>query len=56
MDGGPAISSMNGLFGIGPLLYINEPRLINNINTWANKANLLFIDNPAGVGYSFAAT
>ena len=57
LQGGPGCSSQTGnLFEFGPL-YIDE-----NLNpqvrdvTWASEYHLLFIDNPLGAGYSFAAT
>jgi len=55
--GGPGVASISfGLFGgIGPLKYPNPDNssLIENPYTWNKRANLLFIDNPAGVGYSY---
>ena len=58
--GGPGVATMSlGLFGgIGPLIATSQQNatLVENPNTWNKRANLLFIDNPAGVGYSFGAT
>jgi len=56
LQGGPGCSSQTGnLFEFGPL-YIDEelnPQLREV--TWASDYHLLFIDNPLGAGYSFAA-
>ena len=56
LDGGPGITSMVGLFNLGPLTLRPQPPFIRNPYTWAQKVNLLFISNPAGVGFSYAAT
>ena len=58
LQGGPGCSDFSG-FGLefGPFL-LNETKLGNhnvftvNENSWANDYNLLFIDQPIGVGYS----
>lgn len=51
LQGGPGASSTGfGNFGeIGPL----DANLNNRNQTWLNHANLLFIDNPVGTGYSY---
>lgn len=55
-DGGPGISSMVGLFsGIGPLFFTHKSlTLVENPYTWNLHANLMFIENPVGVGFSYA--
>lgn len=57
-DGGPGISSMVGLFkGLGPLYQVpTEDTFRVNPYTWAAQANMMFIENPAGVGFSYSAT
>ncbi|KAK4549433.1 hypothetical protein LTR36_006430 [Oleoguttula mirabilis] len=53
LNGGPGASSMVGLFEeIGPCEFLNANKTIENPHTWANFANLLFLDQPAGVGFS----
>lgn len=51
LQGGPGASSTGfGNFGeIGPL----DANLNSRNQTWLNHANLLFIDNPVGTGYSY---
>ena len=55
-DGGPGISSMVGLFHLGPLLIQPQIPFIVNPYQWTARANLLFVDNPAGVGFSYVST
>ncbi|KAI8608051.1 Alpha/Beta hydrolase protein [Chytriomyces sp. MP71] len=53
LQGGPGSSSMIGLFYEGgPLRITKDLKLTRNPFTWNEKASLLFIDNPVGVGYS----
>ncbi|KAI0510024.1 hypothetical protein KFK09_010624 [Dendrobium nobile] len=51
LQGGPGVSGVGvGNFGeIGPLDTNLNPRN----STWLQKANLLFVDNPVGTGYSY---
>ncbi|KAH9817256.1 putative carboxypeptidase KEX1 precursor [Melampsora americana] len=55
-NGGPGCSSLEGgLMEIGPLrVSKNSSTLTNSQWSWSQYANLLFIDQPAGTGYSFA--
>lgn len=54
-NGGPGCSSLEGgLMEIGPLrISQNSSTLTNSQWSWSQYANLLFIDQPAGTGYSF---
>lgn len=54
LNGGPGCSSMEAvLFENGPVMMANN--VMNpNKHSWNSKANVLYIDNPAGVGYSIA--
>lgn len=57
LNGGPGLSSQIGnLQEIGPLLLIRDfdTKIVKNNYTWANKYNLLFIDQPVGTGLSYA--
>ncbi|KPJ18261.1 putative serine carboxypeptidase CPVL [Papilio machaon] len=54
LQGGPGMSSLYGLFReIGPLT-INNGKVGMMPVTWASDYSLLFIDNPAGSGFSFS--
>jgi carboxypeptidase C (cathepsin A) len=54
-SGGPGASSTIELFtGIGPYVFIDNQTIFKSEYSWTNKANLMLIDNPAGVGYSWA--
>ncbi|CAH9144921.1 unnamed protein product [Cuscuta epithymum] len=66
VSGGPGCSSLSGLlFEIGPLMFgpkipenITEtvPTLISQPNSWTKVANIIFLDMPAGTGFSYAKT
>ena len=46
---------MIGIYaGIGPLFNLGTIPFSANPYAWNDKANLLFVSNPAGVGYSYA--
>lgn len=63
LNGGPGCSSMSGAINeVGPYKIQGSPfhgkhhidfKLIKNTQTWSNYANLVFIDQPRGVGYSY---
>ena len=54
-SGGPGGASTIELFtGIGPYVFIDNQTILTSEYSWTKKANLMLIDNPAGVGYSWA--
>ena len=56
LNGGPGSSSILGMLEEhGPLLMGEAGKLIENPYAWTKLANLLIIESPAGVGYSFCA-
>ncbi|KAI3498142.1 hypothetical protein L1887_33911 [Cichorium endivia] len=62
LTGGPGCSAVITFFyQIGPLSFNfdNAPENItitNNPNSWTKMANIIFVDMPAGVGFSYATT
>ncbi|XP_059297044.1 serine carboxypeptidase-like 18 isoform X2 [Lycium ferocissimum] len=63
LTGGPGCSGLSSfLYEIGPLTFDyanssgNLPKLELNSNSWTKVANIIFIDQPAGTGYSYAKT
>ena len=56
LNGGPGCSSEDGaLMEIGPYRVKSgaPPKLEYNQGSWDEFANLMFVDNPVGTGYSF---
>ena len=62
LNGGPGCSSLDGfLYEMGPFTFVGDydnstgvPRLMDNPNSWATVTNMLWIESPIGVGYSYA--
>ncbi|XP_062501845.1 uncharacterized protein LOC134178948 [Corticium candelabrum] len=61
MNGGPGCSSLEGyLYEMGPLHFMDDtpnqthPQFVRNPNTWVQIANMLFVEAPIGVGYSYS--
>ncbi|EED81068.1 hypothetical protease S10 [Postia placenta Mad-698-R] len=54
-NGGPGGSSSTGLFmELGPCRVVNSTTTTFNPYGWNDKANVFFIDQPIGVGFSYA--
>ncbi|KAK8084779.1 serine carboxypeptidase [Apiospora hydei] len=57
LNGGPGCSSEDGaMMEIGPFRTKDKETLVPNNGSWHEFANLLFVDNPVGTGYSFVDT
>lgn len=56
LNGGPGCSSMDGMFlEIGPYRMTKQGALVENENSWYTSANILFLDQPAGTGFSYSS-
>uniref|UniRef100_A0A060T255 Pheromone-processing carboxypeptidase KEX1 n=1 Tax=Blastobotrys adeninivorans TaxID=409370 RepID=A0A060T255_BLAAD len=56
-NGGPGCSSMDGaLMEIGPFRVKDKDTLEENPNSWHEYADLVFVDQPAGVGFSTSSS
>lgn len=57
LNGGPGCSSMDGaLMEVGPYRLKDDHTLEFNKGSWDEFANLLFVDQPVGTGFSYANT
>eukprot|EP00823_Brevimastigomonas_motovehiculus_P004991 TRINITY_DN343_c0_g2_i1.p1 TRINITY_DN343_c0_g2~~TRINITY_DN343_c0_g2_i1.p1 ORF type:complete len:497 (+),score=111.72 TRINITY_DN343_c0_g2_i1:59-1549(+) len=54
LQGGPGASSLFGLFSLnGPITVLPDMKVIPKPFSWNNKYQMLYIDQPAGTGFSF---
>ena len=54
LNGGPGCSSEDGaMMEIGPYRMKNSQELMYNGGSWDEFANIMFVDNPVGTGFSF---
>ena len=55
LNGGPGVSSMNGLFAENGPCFVNDDSRSTRLNEWSwnNKVNMLYVDQPNQVGFSF---
>lgn len=57
LNGGPGCSSLDGaLMEIGPFRVTKDQKLVANNGSWHEFANLLFVDQPVGTGFSYVDT
>ena len=57
LNGGPGCSSMDGvLMEVGPYRLRDDHSLRYNDGSWHEFANLLFVDQPVGTGFSYVNT
>ncbi|KAL2261405.1 hypothetical protein VTK26DRAFT_4223 [Humicola hyalothermophila] len=57
LNGGPGCSSEDGaLMEIGPYRLKDKDTLVYNDGAWNEFANVLFVDNPVGTGFSYVDT
>lgn len=54
LNGGPGCSSMDGaLMESGPLRINKDKKVIYNEGSWHKKGDIVFVDQPAGTGFSY---
>lgn len=57
LNGGPGCSSMDGaLMEVGPYRLKDDQTLEYNEGSWDEFANMLFVDQPVGTGFSYVNT
>ena len=57
LTGGPGCSSLLALFGEnGPFLLNTTTKPVTNPYSWNSFANLLYVDQPVGTGFSYASS
>jgi len=58
MNGGPGCSSLDGFLSeLGPLHVTSDgKKLYNNTFSWNREANVIFLEAPAGVGFSYSSS
>lgn len=55
LNGGPGCSSISSLLrSNGPLTIDTNGKVQKNPNSWNRKANIVYLDAPAGTGYSYS--
>ncbi|EQC37133.1 hypothetical protein SDRG_05360 [Saprolegnia diclina VS20] len=53
LNGGPGCSSLGGFFKeLGPFVVASDLSIKRNKYAWNRKANMVFLESPAGVGFS----
>ncbi|XP_055833602.1 putative serine carboxypeptidase-like 23 [Solanum dulcamara] len=57
LNGGPGCSSLGGAFGeLGPFRVNKYGTLQRNQFSWISEANIIFLESPVGVGFSYTNT